>query len=101
MHVVERAAALAAGRERVRAVYARHLKRAALDDAGREARYARVTVTDDWAVVGDADVVVDASPSRVDRVLKFDKPLVRVSYRFVQLDGPSLRDIVQSELTKR
>ena len=40
------------------------------------------------------DYVVDASPARLERMLELDVPLVRVSYRFVQLDGPDLMALV-------
>jgi predicted GTPase len=44
------------------------------------------------------DCVIDASPARLDRMLELDMPLVRVSYRFVQLDGTPLEDLVRSLL---
>jgi predicted GTPase len=34
--------------------------------------------------------VLDASPARLDRMMQLNVPLVRVAYRFVQLDGPAL-----------
>ncbi len=37
-----------------------------------------------------ADLVVDASPCRLERLITIDKPVVRVEYRFEQLDGPDL-----------
>jgi len=42
--------------------------------------------------------IVDASPARLDRMLKLDVPMVRVVYRFKQLDGPPLQDLVQQLL---
>jgi predicted GTPase len=39
--------------------------------------------------------IVDASPARLDLMLKLDVPMSRVNYRFVQLDGPSLEDMVR------
>ncbi len=42
--------------------------------------------------------VVDASPARLDRMLELDVPQVRVSYRFVQLDGKPLEELVNSLL---
>jgi predicted GTPase len=39
--------------------------------------------------------IVDASPARLDRMLELDVPLARVIYRFKQLDGPPLEDLVQ------
>jgi predicted GTPase len=38
--------------------------------------------------------VLDASPARLDRMMTLDMPLLRVRYRFVQLDGPPLEDRV-------
>jgi len=34
--------------------------------------------------------VLDASPARLDRMMTLDVPLMRVRYRFIQLDGPPL-----------
>jgi predicted GTPase len=39
--------------------------------------------------------VVDASPARLDRMLKLDVPMARVTYRFRQLDGTPLEERVQ------
>jgi predicted GTPase len=41
-----------------------------------------------------ADLVVDASPSLLDRFLRVRLPVVRVSYRFEQRSGPPLLDLV-------
>ncbi|WP_242342696.1 cyclic 2,3-diphosphoglycerate synthase [Anaeromyxobacter terrae] len=41
-----------------------------------------------------AEVVVDGSPSRLDRFLTLDVPVVRVRYRFEQRAGPPLLDLV-------
>lgn len=38
--------------------------------------------------------VVDASPARLDRMLQLDVPLVRVDYRFKQLEGEALEEKV-------
>ncbi len=38
--------------------------------------------------------VVDASPARLDRMLELDVPLLRVAYRFRQLDGAPLEERV-------
>lgn len=38
--------------------------------------------------------IVDASPARLDLMLKLDVPMARVVYRFKQLDGPPLEDKV-------
>jgi predicted GTPase len=42
--------------------------------------------------------IVDASPARLDLMLDLDVPLVRVSYRFKQIDGPALEDLVRKLL---
>ncbi len=41
-----------------------------------------------------ADVIVDASPCRLERLITMTRPSVRVDYRFVQLDGPDLLETV-------
>lgn len=40
------------------------------------------------------DIVVDASPARLDQLITIRRPCVRVAYRFVQRSGPSLADLV-------
>jgi predicted GTPase len=45
-----------------------------------------------------ADVVVDASPSRLDRFLDLPMPIARVRYRFEQRSGPLLLDIVAAAI---
>lgn len=40
------------------------------------------------------DVVVDASPARLSRVLELPMPIARVRYAFVQVAGPSLLAII-------
>jgi predicted GTPase len=42
--------------------------------------------------------VLDASPARLDRMMQLDVPLLRVVYRFVQLDGPPLEERVMNLL---
>jgi predicted GTPase len=39
--------------------------------------------------------IVDASPARLDRMLTLDVPMARVVYRFSQIDGPPLEELVQ------
>jgi predicted GTPase len=46
----------------------------------------------------DVSCVVDASPARLDLMLDLDVPMVRVSYRFKQIDGPPLEERVQDLL---
>jgi predicted GTPase len=41
------------------------------------------------------DVVVDASPARLERVLSVGVPIARVRYEFEQRSGPSLLGIVE------
>jgi len=38
--------------------------------------------------------IVDASPARLDRMLELDVPMARVIYRFRQIDGPPLEELV-------
>jgi predicted GTPase len=45
------------------------------------------------------DVVVDASPARLDRLLDLHVPVVRVGYRFRQLNGPPIFDLIERALT--
>lgn len=40
------------------------------------------------------DVVIDASPARIGKLLQLEVPLVRVRYRFVQRSGPDLLERV-------
>ena len=42
-----------------------------------------------------ASCVVDACPGRLDRAISLDVPLVRVRYRFRQIDGPPLLELAQ------
>jgi predicted GTPase len=41
-----------------------------------------------------AEVIVDASPARLDRFLSLSLPVARVSYAFRQLSGPPILDLV-------
>ncbi|MCO6455032.1 MAG: tetraacyldisaccharide 4'-kinase [Pirellulaceae bacterium] len=45
-----------------------------------------------------ADLVVDASPARLDRLLHLTSPMVRVRYQFRQLSGPDLLEQVDALL---
>lgn len=40
------------------------------------------------------EVVIDASPARLERVIHVGRPVVRVSYRFQQRSGPAIEDLV-------
>ena len=42
-----------------------------------------------------ADVVVDASPADIGRLLELDVPVTRVRYRFQQVAGTSLEQLVR------
>jgi predicted GTPase len=42
----------------------------------------------------DIACVVNGSPARLERVIELDVPLVRVSYRFEQLDGQPIEERV-------
>lgn len=46
----------------------------------------------------DAEIVVDASPCRLERLIVVDRPVVRVRYRFRQISGPDLMDLVRRAL---
>jgi len=47
-----------------------------------------------------AEVVIDASPARLDRVLKLTVPVVRVTYRFSQVSGRSVTELVDNALER-
>ncbi|MBT8046778.1 MAG: GTPase [Xanthomonadales bacterium] len=46
----------------------------------------------------DVACIVDASPARLELMLELDVPMVRVSYRFRQIDGPPLEEQVRALL---
>lgn len=46
------------------------------------------------------DLVVDASPARLDRLLNLTIPLVRVRYQFQQTSGPSIQELVRNHLAQ-
>jgi predicted GTPase len=48
----------------------------------------------------NAEVIVDASPARLDRVLHLNAPIARVSYNFEQKSRPSLFAIVDDLLNR-
>ncbi len=48
-----------------------------------------------------AEVVLNASPARLDRFLELRLPMVRVRYRFEQRSGPSLLDLVSETVARR
>jgi predicted GTPase len=46
------------------------------------------------------EVVVDASPARLDRVVRVEVPLVRVRYSFQQRSGPPIESLVDAALAR-
>lgn len=46
----------------------------------------------------DPDVIVDASPARLDRVIETEIPVVRVRYQFDQVSGIPIMDLVGKRL---
>ena len=46
-------------------------------------------------VAEDVTCIVDASPARLDLMLDLDVPMARVVYRFRQIEGPPLEELVQ------
>lgn len=48
-----------------------------------------------------AELVVDASPARLDRALRLTIPVVRVRYRFEQRSGPPIFDLVEKMMAGR
>jgi len=48
-----------------------------------------------------AEVIVNASPARLDQALDLSIPIVRVRYRFEQKSGPSIFTIVEELVTAR
>jgi predicted GTPase len=47
-----------------------------------------------------ADVVVLGTPSDITRLIKIDKPVVRVSFRIRIVEGPTIEDLVEEFLEK-
>jgi predicted GTPase len=48
----------------------------------------------------DADVVLLATPAKIERVVKIDKPTARVSWRLKVLEGPSVKELVNTFLER-
>lgn len=48
-----------------------------------------------------AEVVLDGSPCRLERLLSLSIPVVRVAYRFEQVSGPPLLEWLELELARR
>ena len=49
----------------------------------------------------EADVVVTATPCDLDKLIKIDKPVVRVRYEFAEVGAPRLGDLVKTFLHTR
>lgn len=47
-----------------------------------------------------ADVLIDASPAQVERVIQLEVPVARVSYRFVQRNGTPLEKLAEQVLSR-
>ncbi len=52
-------------------------------------------------IAAEPDVVLDASPARLERVLTLPMPVVGVTYELVQVSGPSLLGLVDEVLDAR
>jgi len=48
----------------------------------------------------DADVVLLATPAKIERVVKIDKPTARVSWRLKVLEGPSVKELINTFLER-
>ncbi|MCX8136562.1 cyclic 2,3-diphosphoglycerate synthase [Pyrobaculum aerophilum] len=48
----------------------------------------------------DADVVLLGTPAKIERVIKIDKPIARVSWRLKILEGPTIKDLVDEFLER-
>ncbi|MEZ0319478.1 MAG: cyclic 2,3-diphosphoglycerate synthase [Pyrobaculum sp.] len=48
----------------------------------------------------DADLVLVASPARLEKAIRTDKPVARVSWRLKVLEGPSIKELVDAFLER-
>ncbi|ACB40526.1 cyclic 2,3-diphosphoglycerate synthase [Pyrobaculum neutrophilum] len=48
----------------------------------------------------DADVVIVATPARIEKAIKIDKPVVRASWRLRVLEGPTVGELVEAFLER-
>jgi predicted GTPase len=48
----------------------------------------------------EADVVLIATPAKIEKVVKIDKPTARVSWRLKVLEGPSVKELVDAFLKR-
>jgi len=59
---------------------------------------AQIAELDETLRRSGADLIVDASPARLDRLLRMPIPIVRVRYQFKQKSGPSIFALVDAAL---
>ncbi|MEM1598240.1 MAG: cyclic 2,3-diphosphoglycerate synthase [Pyrobaculum sp.] len=48
----------------------------------------------------DADLVLVASPAKIERAIRIDKPVARVGWRLKVLEGPSIKELVDAFLER-
>jgi predicted GTPase len=48
----------------------------------------------------EADVVLIATPAKIEKVIRIDKPIARVSWRLKVLEGPSIKELVDAFLQR-
>jgi predicted GTPase len=48
----------------------------------------------------EADVVLIATPAKIEKIIKIDKPIARVSWRLKVLEGPSIKELVDAFLQR-
>jgi predicted GTPase len=49
----------------------------------------------------DADVVILATPAKIEKLIKINKPIVRVSWELTLIEGPSIKDLVDEFLSRK
>jgi predicted GTPase len=49
----------------------------------------------------DADVVILATPAKIEKLIKINKPIVRVSWELTIIEGPSIKDLVDEFLSRK
>jgi len=47
-----------------------------------------------------ADVIVSGTPIDLDKIIDIDKPIIKVKYDIEIIEGPTLKDLVDSFLEK-
>ncbi|MGC9115925.1 MAG: GTPase, partial [Fervidicoccaceae archaeon] len=48
----------------------------------------------------DADLVIIATPVNLGRIMKINKPYVRVTYELQEIGRPTLREVLESFVSK-